>query len=95
MNPLHETVTSDENSRGPGVQIYRLRHFLPHFRWRPCNEIGVLHAILFHEGSLASQVLLLLGFLEVESDDRQTLVPALSLGLWLGVVVLGRAIAYL
>ena len=69
MYSFDETVPSDEDRRQPGVEIDQLRQLFSNVGGSTCNQIGVLHTIFLDECALAREALLLLRFLEVESDD--------------------------
>lgn len=74
MDRPHFAVTSDEDGRGPGVEMRELRHLLPHLCGGTGLEIGIFHAILLHEGFLSLERVLLLRLLEIKRDDREALV---------------------
>ena len=93
MHAAHGPITTDENRGGPGIQIYQLRHLLPHLSRRTRDQICVFHAVLGDEGPFALQAALLFGFFEVQRDDGQALSAVLLVQLHevLGLVMAVRA----
>src|ERR1700752_704378 len=67
------TVAADEDRRGPGVQVYRLRQLRGEFGGLARDQHWILDSVLADESAQPRRILELIRFFERQPDDLETL----------------------
>ena len=81
MNMLHLAIPTHKQSSRPGIQVHRLRDLLPHLSRCARDQVSIRNMILLDERMHSRQIVLLLGFLEIERHDLQPLIVILRIEL--------------